>query len=776
MPPKKIPPQAQMPKNAQSISQKQEIKTDTKSYNDACSFGPPRRVGNTSQEPTQANLLDKMKNAISSLTHLPKNDFSPKEQKKINSLLLVIGMSMSSLTQEDYITISEVINDINVSTFSFLEFSVLFKRLTFLNFFDVNLNPYQHLNSIYDRFISGFIDLLNYPSDLNSTALMNNFLLGMANCASMHHIKNNENKAEVKTLVTEMFSGKFNAINDMREESYSNLIIMLEMLRQSDVLSKEEAREIILKSEALIKRKIESSNHLSPIAMTACLIKYCEIFKKQASLDKDSIAGMILRKLECGEHKGWFSPSALMSVDFLIIESNNTHLIHDKENNKKLILSCIDNILKSKIKLPNKKAEYLLLNLPNLQYAYPELSEINEVIQHAKQHVMASMLDSDLVASPFLFKFIDNNNTVFTRKEKSKLTEHIISKHVDKDDIDENDTDAIISVTQLNDNSEYFKPFRRKINEKIPDMCRHIGNLQIEKQISFCQLMRHFPSDPILNKTIKKILSEIVVKKDLSLEVRMSLLRVAFKLGSFTPSIPEFIKMANDLYKESLNFHSRMALLDFHGFICAYILTKKENKEYPITGNEEKEKECYRTSLEHGKHHFDHILTMLKEDIYIHDIFIMHLNVSSLFYSGKTITHFIPKLEPALQRLVKNETKQSLSESIVEEYLRSELPEDHIIKEQSINSMPPIDFYLPEIKIIGEVNGPLHFLGADQSHINGFTLLRNSIFIRNGYYIHNMNIPHDVEYDGYKPLCVSLAKEFVEQIKKIKTRRKPVFK
>ena len=71
--------------------------------------------------------------------------------------------------------------------------------------------------------------------------------------------------------------------------------------------------------------------------------------------------------------------------------------------------------------------------------------------------------------------------------------------------------------------------------------------------------------------------------------------------------------------------------------------------------------------------------------------------------------------------------------------LRAIFPVLNIEDERSINCLPPVDLYLPDLSLIIEVQGPAHFSGHDVTIRNGATILKKALYQQLGYEV--MEIP-----------------------------------
>ncbi len=65
--------------------------------------------------------------------------------------------------------------------------------------------------------------------------------------------------------------------------------------------------------------------------------------------------------------------------------------------------------------------------------------------------------------------------------------------------------------------------------------------------------------------------------------------------------------------------------------------------------------------------------------------------------------------------------------------LRATFPLLNIEEERSINSLPPVDLYLPDLSLIIEVQGPSHFSGHDLTIRSGATILKKALYQQLGY-------------------------------------------
>ena len=66
-------------------------------------------------------------------------------------------------------------------------------------------------------------------------------------------------------------------------------------------------------------------------------------------------------------------------------------------------------------------------------------------------------------------------------------------------------------------------------------------------------------------------------------------------------------------------------------------------------------------------------------------------------------------------------------------HLRAAFPELTIRQKESINQLPPVDIYLPDLATIIEVQGSHHFVGHDFITRNGSCLLKTRLYKKLGY-------------------------------------------
>ena len=78
-------------------------------------------------------------------------------------------------------------------------------------------------------------------------------------------------------------------------------------------------------------------------------------------------------------------------------------------------------------------------------------------------------------------------------------------------------------------------------------------------------------------------------------------------------------------------------------------------------------------------------------------------------------------------------TTHSKSQSLFCAQLQSALPALKIEQEKSLNTLPPVDLFLPEHNIVIEVQGPSHYVDRDFQIRNGSTLLKIALLQRAGY-------------------------------------------
>ena len=78
--------------------------------------------------------------------------------------------------------------------------------------------------------------------------------------------------------------------------------------------------------------------------------------------------------------------------------------------------------------------------------------------------------------------------------------------------------------------------------------------------------------------------------------------------------------------------------------------------------------------------------------------------------------------------LMPSQTQKNLARQ-----LRAIFPLLNIEEERSINSLPPVDLYLPDLSIIIEVQGPSHFSSHDLTIRSGATILKKALYQQLGY-------------------------------------------
>ena len=72
--------------------------------------------------------------------------------------------------------------------------------------------------------------------------------------------------------------------------------------------------------------------------------------------------------------------------------------------------------------------------------------------------------------------------------------------------------------------------------------------------------------------------------------------------------------------------------------------------------------------------------------------------------------------------------------------LRAIFPLLNIEEERSINCLPPVDLYLPDLSLIIEVQGPAHFSGHDVTIRSGATVLKKVLYQQLGYEVIEISI------------------------------------
>lgn len=75
----------------------------------------------------------------------------------------------------------------------------------------------------------------------------------------------------------------------------------------------------------------------------------------------------------------------------------------------------------------------------------------------------------------------------------------------------------------------------------------------------------------------------------------------------------------------------------------------------------------------------------------------------------------------------------SLAQKNLARQLRAIFPLLNIEEERSINCLPPVDLYLPELSLIIEVQGPSHFSSHDLTIRSGATVLKKALYQQLGY-------------------------------------------
>ncbi len=75
--------------------------------------------------------------------------------------------------------------------------------------------------------------------------------------------------------------------------------------------------------------------------------------------------------------------------------------------------------------------------------------------------------------------------------------------------------------------------------------------------------------------------------------------------------------------------------------------------------------------------------------------------------------------------------------------------------ETCYRGISPIDFLFPDYKLVVELNGPSHFMGANMLAKNGHTIIRNKILNRAGYRMYNI--------DYSEKMATSLYHSFLEE-------------
>ena len=78
------------------------------------------------------------------------------------------------------------------------------------------------------------------------------------------------------------------------------------------------------------------------------------------------------------------------------------------------------------------------------------------------------------------------------------------------------------------------------------------------------------------------------------------------------------------------------------------------------------------------------------------------------------------------------ETTISNSQSIFRHQLQSRIPSLKIEEEKSLNTLPPVDLFLPDHNIVIEVMGPYHYVGGGFQTRNGSTLLKIALLQKLG--------------------------------------------
>ncbi len=103
------------------------------------------------------------------------------------------------------------------------------------------------------------------------------------------------------------------------------------------------------------------------------------------------------------------------------------------------------------------------------------------------------------------------------------------------------------------------------------------------------------------------------------------------------------------------------------------------------------------------------------------------------------------------------QTTISKTQADFRDQLQSSIPSLKIEEEKSLNSLPPVDLFLPDHNMVIEVQGPSHYVGGDFNTRNGSTLLKIALLQKAGFEV--------IEIPTNQLLNNDLMKPYINQIK-----------
>ena len=102
-------------------------------------------------------------------------------------------------------------------------------------------------------------------------------------------------------------------------------------------------------------------------------------------------------------------------------------------------------------------------------------------------------------------------------------------------------------------------------------------------------------------------------------------------------------------------------------------------------------------------------------------------------------------------------TTMSKPQTVFRDQLQSRIPSLKIEEEKSLNSLPPVDLFLPNHSIVIEVQGPSHYVSGDFKTRNGSTLLKIALLQKSGFEVIEIPVNQLWSQDSMK-ICIDQIK------------------